>query len=242
MATMAKRFRAFMSPPDNEWETLEELRQKTRETLNRPYTLPEFKEKDELVGTSSDPFAGIFKPFGNATAEEVSVTVSRKLDRFSWRDVVVPVLMTVLVLGGVLGWQIYQQNRAQAIVSPFPANQNASENKPAAEVVPPGTELEPGGPYTGTGSTQSPSNGNTNLSGSGNGGSGGGSSNPCTQAGVICAPNIGGIDCSAGCTIIAQLPAPLVSPPLGYVDDGSINGPRGPCDKNYPCVVTKKST
>jgi hypothetical protein len=237
-----------MNPPENEWESLEELRQRTRETLNRPYNIPEFKEKPVSVETANDPFAGIFKPFGNATAEEVTVTVNRKLERFSLRDVIVPVFMTILVLGGVLAWQAYQQNLVQGIVTPFPTNQNASESQPAAEVVPPGTELEPGGPYTGTGGTQP-----TNLNGSGGGSSGGGGSgsgnnggtgavNPpaseCPSGKVCSGTALDGTECtvSSPCTLIRPDVTESFPPTVSRIIDGQ--APDGsPCTPAQPCIL-----
>lgn len=228
MITFTKRFRAFMNPPEDNWESLEEVRQKTSEALSLPYNLPEFKEKAGVTGEfSTDPLTGIFKPFGRAMVEEVSLPTDQILQRFSWKDVAVPLLLTLLVIGGVFAWQAYERDSLQGIISPIPGGQNATtgENKQAGEVVPPGTELEPGGPYTGTGSTQPP----TNLNGSDTANP---SHQPCPEGLVCWGTALDGSACTvdAACKIIHPTDPASIDPALKIIGVGD-------CTLVNPCIL-----
>ena len=187
MIAITKRLRLFRGVPDSK-EELTKFREQARATLNKPYHFePKAQVKPwELFGT--DPTSGFFKPFSklNATPptsqpllrpvktfSALSV-LKRELANLDWRRISVPMGIAGLALSAFLLWQIFATSSSlqgvigQNPVATEPPSADVSSLTPVGEIVPPGTELEPGGPYTGTGSTQpstlSPNSGNnTNL-------------------------------------------------------------------------------
>lgn len=259
MIAITKRLRLFRGVPDSK-EELEKFRKEARDTLSRPYQFeakPQVKPW-ELPGT--DPISGFFKPFSkvNALAADAQVKsaksysslalVKSRLASLEWRRLSLPLGGLALVLGAFVLWQVFATDTTVSGViskNPVPGETNISSPvaAPVGEVVPPGTELEPGGPYTGTGSTQptgtSPRpSGSTNL----NQGTPAPASTPtpapACPTGLVCSGQaLDGTACTTDspCRVV-QLTTPLATG--GTIIETGRDSVGNSCSPVNPCVLT----
>lgn len=176
MITITKKLRFFRGGPESPAEQ-ERFRPRSRKTLNRPY---QFKPKvQEIVPTwpetSLDPLVSVFKPFSRVTPAEVlgevAAEVKSEITHINRPRLARPVFISVLLLATVFIRQIFfTASSSREFVSPVPAPVRVQNVIPVPEqtpvsspTIPAGTELQPGGPYTGTGGYEPPPAGVTNL-------------------------------------------------------------------------------
>jgi|SRR5581483_1225057 len=165
MVTITRNLRRILIPSHEEQENLDEFRKRTRAALNRPFEFEATTARPWEVA-NTDPWHGFFKPFSlvksttdTETADLTKAGVKRELTDFSFRRVAIPISVGLITLAGILVWQTLAIfSTYQGVVTPIPfpiqAKQTAqatSATSAEEQVVPAGTSLQPGGPYTGTG-------------------------------------------------------------------------------------------
>lgn len=256
MVAISKRLRLFRGVPDSK-EELAKFRQQARDTLNKPY---QFEAKPQVKSwdmSSSDPTHGFFKPFSQVDAPTVApitsssaksysalARVREEIASFEWRRLSLPVGVASFVLVSFALWQVFGTDTTlQGVIAQNSVASDTSNSAPmvtpVGEVVPPGTELEPGGPYSGTGSTQPSSGGSTNLNQ--------GAPAPATSApapaptcptGLVCTGQaLDGSACTTSnpCQIV-QLTTPLATG--GTIIETGKDSAGNSCSATNPCVLT----
>lgn len=258
MIAITKRLRLFRGVPNSK-EELEKFRQEARATLNKPYEFHASPQAKPWEMFGSDPTEGFFKPFGKVGQPTFIKAKSGPVKSFSaltrvkgelasldWRRVSVPIGLASLALAAFLLWQTFATTTSfQGVVNQNPVATNptgteAPQVSPVGEIVPPGTELEPGGPYTGTGSTQPV------VSTSG---SGGGSTNlnqgtpapapaPTCPTDMVCSGQaLDGSACTTSnpCRVV-QLTTPLSTG--GTIIETGKDSLGNQCSTTNPCILT----
>lgn len=174
MVTITKRLRQTLPSPEQQ-DNLDELRKRTRASLNRPFNFEPKTILSPWEAQSSDPTHGYFKPFSQVLPISLSAPeVKKELTDFSWRRVAVPLTLGLVALAAFLLWETVSTfSSYQAVVTPVPdpiqakksAATNTSQPTANGQIVPTDATLEPGGPYTGTGGS-APAPSQTSSSGS----------------------------------------------------------------------------
>lgn len=225
---------------------LERFRQQARSILRRPFKF-EPREKEIIPvwqETSADPFVSFFKPFSQVvqaeTVSEMAAEVRSEINRFSLRQLSVPIAISVLLLVVLAVWQLFLTSSSDlGVVSPVPGPVGVQNVTPAEEVpvssetITPGTELQPGGPYTGTGGYEPPPANSTNLNDNSQSNVGSPPDPTCPSGKVCSGQALDGSDCTVDvpCTLI------LVSGlATGTITTG-INNLGQPCTTINPCIL-----
>ncbi len=167
MVAITKRMRLWRGVPKDELD-LAKFRAQTREALNKPYHFEAKSQPEPWTEKSSDPLDSPFKPFSKlgsgVFAPLIPASVlKRELTGFNRGRVLLPLGVAMLLITGFVLWQTLGAfNSFRGIISPTPRVVEVKNNptptantEPAnSQVVPTGTELQPGGPYTGTGGSE----------------------------------------------------------------------------------------
>lgn len=206
MIVITRRLRRIFQPQETE-ENLDQFRKDVRQTLNKPFKFEPKTEPHLWEMQSSDPLVGFFKPFSKvASPAAVVEEVKEEITHINWRRLALPLGLALAALATFVIWQsLATLSSFQGIISPLPeiGQVTAPAEGENQSIVPPGTELEPGGPFTGTGGPEpAPSgsgsldpafNSSTNLtgpSGSGGGVSGSGQLDPLGTINATIEPDI----------------------------------------------------
>lgn len=254
MIAITKRLRLFRGVPSSN-EELAKFRQEARDTLNRPYQFEAKSHVKPWDQSGTDPISGFFKPFSKVYAPAVESQVKsvksfsalaifkKRLATLDWRHLSIPLSGAALVLVAFVFWQVFATDTTlNGIITKNPVAERPSISVPAAvpvgEVVPPGTELEPGGPYTGTGNTQPSSGGSTNLNQGAPAPSSTPAPAPTCPAGLVCSGKaLDGQPCTTSnpCRVV-QLTTPLATG--GTIIETGQDSVGNSCSATNPCILT----
>jgi hypothetical protein len=131
MVTISRRLRIFVSPQQ---DSLDQVRRRTREVLNRPYNFEPKPPSWETMGL--DPLVGYFKPFSQVTTMPVQETqVTRPLSLSGYKLNRIIAVVGGVLLGILVGYLIYQLfltvYTLNGVVSPIPSS-SAISNQPTS--------------------------------------------------------------------------------------------------------------